>query len=334
MKILLPTANLPCGHNYLRGFLYDGLRVLGHEVVSYPEAPWLHLKGPHERDSCAADNDQFWLPDAPCDVVQDLAEGRFDLVFDVDAFTQPRYVQSLARVLPAATPLVIVDGTDSAGDNRGAAQVAWSRTPAAYFKRELPLGASWALPCPLTYPRRRVVRPDPARRGVIYYVALHAGTAPMREHIAHGLQARLDALADVRTTPGQGGRPSPEAYHAVAVHRAVGIHWNPTAWPVTDHAHQSGWDGNRFWENLALGLAPVSLRPFIEFPQGTEFTDNLDVLWADTAEEVVEKAVVLVRDHERATALAYAAQTTFLAHHTSDKRAAYVLRAAGIAACV
>ena len=324
----MPVSNLPHGHNYMRDFLYAGFRTAGHDVITYPYAPWLHLSSVEDRDTCSLDCDQTWPEDAErsASALAALTEKKFDVIVDVDNFTQPAAIGAVASN-NRGTPVIAIDGTDSAKNLAPAAHSAWHGQVVKYFKRELPINATWAEPCPFTYPAERAAPPTDARDNkAIYMASTHNMNALARVAIARGIEA---LGATVFTSPGQSDRPTPEQCHAQMKTRLIGIHWNPTVWPVTDPDHQSGWDGNRFWENCAFGLVNVGHRPFIRFPPGADYTHGVNVMWADDPDGVIEIVRALSNDKDQALTLAHASYSHFRRYHTADARAQYVLQTSG-----
>jgi spore maturation protein CgeB len=93
----------------------------------------------------------------------------------------------------------------------------------------------------------------------------------------------------------------------------VGISWNGA----------KNWDNNRFWENLAAGLAQVAERPRIQIPH--EPVDGEEVVYVDRPEEVAPAVLKLVCDPDRAMRMQAGAYARFLRHHSSEARARYLM---------
>lgn len=333
MKVLFCSTARPHGHDYAAGFLFDGFATVC-DTVLWPRTPYLVLPedpkrsgsrypDPSTRDACHLDCDQAWpesIVGSDDAVFGDLAAGNFDLIVGTTSAIES-YRAARNRNAHDA-PCALIDGSDS-GQRRddGAGGV--------LFKRELPIGATWAHPCPLTYPLRRVVLTDSQpRSGVVYCTSVHGGQAGARCTIAEGLESTEDAF--VATDDDRARRPSLEALHERLGRGLVGIHWNPLV-PVSSLRQEtdSGWDGNRLHENLAFGVAVVSLRPFIQIPEPA-FVHGEHLIYVDSPEEAIAEAKWLLSDPWTALDIARKGQLHFMQHHSSVARARYVAKTCGV----
>lgn len=333
MRVLMAMPDAVHGHNYLGDYLVAGFRALlgPHNVYDIPEAPWLHLDSIEARDECVLDCDATWPRHyvTTAQAHDHLRSGWFDLIVVTDAFTS---LAALAVHNVRHVPVVFVDGDDRAKNHLQEANNAAQNESVEYFKRELPLDAMWAYPCPMTYPEEkvRVVTADnrDGREARLVYHTVAYGPGAPRDRIVASLADQ--PWADVSANRlERWERLTPEAVHDRMAKALVSCHWNPPFDPVTDHAGQSGWDANRFWENCAMGVVTIAQRPFIRFPAGTEFTDGENVVWVDRPEDVAPAAQALIDDPDRARAMAVAAQRWFLDHHCARERAKYILRTCG-----
>ena len=316
MKVAVVFRNGEHSHDYLIQHLFAGFcDLLGEEnILDYPRNPYCHLReitpgsrlpDPAARDECNLDSDQAYP-------VVDV-QGPFGLI--IGGAHAPTETQEAIKQWPSAT-VAWIDGSDNACQNAG---------PGVQFKRELPIGATWAHPLPLTYPEHRIPKVKVERHGVVYYASTHGDIAIDRMRIAYGLRQLPDAR--VHTTPNQKDRPSTEAHHEALWSALVGVHWNPLVPLDKMNEHSSGWDANRFPESLAFGVAVVALRPFITIPY--PFTDGENIVYANTSDEVVSKVKELLDNPERARAIGKAGHKHFLKYHCATARARYIIDLTG-----
>lgn len=227
-------------------------------------------------------------------------------------------------------PFAVIDMSDAiaAGDGNILASemvafytwAAGRQQPFPYFKRELPLEqGTWAIPCPLSYPRSRVPAGTVMKRECIFYHASgHTQDVDSPGIPRAEIVARLRALVpleqlDVALSYGSAQRLWPYAYHDRMLTSLVGISWN-------GHAT---WDCNRFWELFAYGCAVVAERPRNQIPNPP--LDGVHCLYGDTPEQVATLAAGLVQAPEKAYRLAQAGHEHFLDYHQSAARAEWVL---------
>ena len=333
MRVLVATSRNPHGHSFLLDHTLVGfhdLLLAGEidELALWPDAPWLRLKedpeqpgsaipAPGQRDDCQIDSDQALdLPQAltgPADLVVGSTHAAAELALAAHG-------HSGARV-------ALLDGDDHDRDQRNAAP------HTHYFKRELPLGATWARPFPFTYPERRIpvwARYNERERRLVYHASDAAGSAGGRLDIVRGCRERLGRMADVGTLDSRTNRLKPEELHERLYDALIGVHWNPYAGAPSNGRWGHGWDGNRFWENCAHGVVNISLRPWIEIPH--PFTDGVNVVWVDNPGQVGIRAAELLRpeNEEALRKMARASRAHFLRWHSAAERARYVLRECGL----
>ena len=308
----------PHAHDYGVDWLYWGLRHCDVTVLDIPEKDNLHLDSIEDRDECQIDSDQCWPR-------REIGRGAhiIDQVLLTSTDTRAR-MHAQAMV---GAPLFAIDMSDSIFDRRGEYEAAAGRTiqPRAYFKRELPIGAKWGTPLPLTYPAQNIDWAWQTLSIVFYHATDHDGGAPgiPRREIVKGLHALVpdddvtggDWL-DVELYRGQakGTRPSPEDYHRRMRRASIGISWNGAP----------NWDCNRFWENFAFGLAQVAERPRIEIPY--PFKDGEHCIFVDSPEQVAGAVRWLIDHPERQREIARAGNEHFLKWHSAEKRAGYLLQ--------
>lgn len=312
MRLLYLAGTHPCAHDYGNAFLFDGLAtVLGYDrVIDAPANPTFHLQraanGELLRDGCALDSDLDW-PDRSPPTLDEITRCDAIVLCTPDA-TSWRVCGSFPKL-----PVIAVDFSDEVRDRRAEYAKVAQRPLAAYCKRELPLGEKWGHPFPLSYPARRV-GDLPEKEPVIFYHATdHNGGAPgiPRRAIVDYLRASVPAAnLDVELYRGQekGSRPSPEEYHARMARSSVGISWNGAP----------NWDCNRFWENLAYGLAMACEIPRIEI-SGIE---DLQLLGQyNTPKFVAVAAAAAIEEPEQCRIVGQRGREWFLRYGSSEARA-------------
>lgn len=322
MNILYLVADGPHAHDYGVDWLYAGFRQLagdGVEIYDWPEKPPLHLTQGTERDDCNIDSDQWWprRDYGLTDVLREPLDSDLVILTAADPA-----LASACRMIPSRVPLVGVDMGDALGNRRDEYEAVAGRRLHAYFKRELPLGSTWAIPLPLTYPQVELL--TVGRWRLCYHATDHGGGAPgiPRRRIVERLRELLpETILDVALYPGQGKgtRPDPDEYHRHLNKALVGISWNGAP----------NWDCNRFWENFAYGVAQVAERPRIQIPDAP--LHRTHCLYATTPDEVAELAAWLMQHPGIARDIAAKGNAHFLQYHQTSARARYLLRESGVA---
>lgn len=322
MKVLALVSSGTHAHDYGCDYLLDGFReVAGPEnVIDWPPKPCLHIPPGEPRDACNIDSDAWWpVPAAAHLPIEELvadAEIIF-LTMSLEDHGACERASVVCGQVSRETSIVALDMHDSICDRRTAYEAIVGRS-VLYFRRELPIGATWGFPCPMTYPASRVPSPMPDKFPRIVYHATHHGEHPPgipRRAIVNGLlRSRIPrTLLDVALYPSQQNRPSPEAYHAKLAAGLIGISWNGAP----------NWDTNRFWENFAYGLCQIAERPRIQIPNPPEH--QVHAFYVDYPGHVAPIAEMLLKDHGRALDIARRGHAHFLEHHCSRARAQYVL---------
>ena len=320
-------------HDYGLAGLFDGLvEVLGYDAVhDLPENPTMHLSSYAARDHCGLDSDRcyesrlstsyygnYWqlrerLTGAPSDTIIVLGKP--------DAESR-QVIEASDKANGKRFPIIAVDYSDQVADRRAEYEQCAGRPLAAYFKRELPIGADWGYPLPLSYPASRVGTLDfEAKNGLAYYATTHGGGAPGKPRIA--IAEALGAMwhgseligPGIHLTAGQekGTRLSPEELHERMRVALVGISWNGAV----------NVDCNRTWENFAFGLAQVAEYPRIQIPNVPEHGKHC--LYAKSPDEVPGYVSVLLDNTAYAREMAKAGHEHFLKWHCSRARAEYLL---------
>lgn len=329
MRVLFLVSSHEHAHDYGVDFVLDGFReILGPEqVVEWPEKPCLHLAPGTPRDACGIDSDQWWPSRGEIDIAS-VAQ-RAELVVLAhsldDGDANQRVATVLAAYVPPSTPVLALDMHDSV-ENRKARYEQVAGRPVLYAKRELPIGADWGIPCPMTYPASRVPNPLPAKLPRVVYHATHHGEQSPgvpRKRIVDDLRRHpriMKTALDVALYPSQQDRPSPEEYHDKMARGLVGIHWNGAP----------NWDANRWSESLAHGLCLVAERPRIQMPHPYEHLRH--AYFVEHPERVAEAVAMLLGSPSWALAIADAGHQHFLKYHCSAARAAWLLEQVRIAA--
>ena len=338
MKVLYLVQDGMHVHDYGCDYLYAGFcAMLGPEnVFDFPEKGPLHLKSIDDRDECNISSDQCWPVKGHR--IEDVAR-EADLV--ILAAPSPQLYQACTYV-PIGTPIVAVDFGDALGDFRQPYERVANRPIALYFKRELPLGESFALPMPLSFPASRVPNPLPEKANRVHYWATSHGMGDpgkprmaiawalatslakdadgIFEHDGKGTVRILNEKADVWLTPGQakGTRPSPERYWEQMAQSLVGISWNGAL----------NWDCQRFWECFAFGLCMVAERPRIQILNQPEHEKHC--WYVDNMADVAPAVIHLLNNEELARQIAADGHRHFLQYHSSEARALRIIDALGL----
>ncbi len=323
MRILALVSSGPHSHDYGCDFLLDGFREAcgADNVVDWPPKPCLHLQPGRPRDECNIDSDAWWpVPEAASQPIGDLVTWADLVVLAMSLEDAHACEQSLivCHFVPETTPIIGLDYHDSVMDRRSSYERI-ARRPVLYFRRELPIGADWGFPCPMTYPASRVPDPMPQKFPRVVYHATHHGDQPPgvpRFTIVNGLRRHLQiprTALDVALYPSQQNRPSPEAYHDKMARGLIGIHWNGAA----------NYCANRLWENFAFGLCNVIERPRIQIPNVPEHLKHC--YYVDRPEDVAPAVAMLLNAPKWALSIAESGHQHFLKYHCSRARAQYVL---------
>ena len=342
MRVLYLVTRNRHTHDFGVDFLYHGLNaVLGREnVFCWPEADSLHavadgvtddpcetcLEGPY-------DSDQNWprkrhsLAEAieVCDLAI-IATQAGDTSLVESAMVVGNRPHSFQTLWPKSKPIVAVDTGDNVSDSSAYYRSVAGKPLMAYFKRELPIGAHWAIPMPLSYPAARVPQPFPdLKGGIFYHASLHGAHRQLdtpgtpRSYIANDLALRFRnerSILDCELYSEASKRIQPAEYHARMAGALVGISWN-------GYPYCANWDNNRFWENFAFALAQVAERPRIQLPHPP--VDGVHCVYVDSVDQVGPEAEKLARNPQRAIEMAGAGLRHFLQYHSSERRAQYLL---------
>lgn len=322
-SVLYILSNQRCAHDYGTHFLATGLiDALGFEnFFDWPEVACLHLPSLSHRDECQIDSDQCWPvkghTTAAALAVADVAI----IAVGITYVNSPAFVHASAvcRWIPQSMPIIGLDMTDEVVDQRSLYEQAAGRRLAAYFKRELPRGATWGIPLPFSYPASRVTQNHHVKEHKVFYWASDQGTGSAsfaRAALVSSLRQHLPPhVLDVSLTGGQyvSQRGTPEEYHEHMAKSMLGVSYNGA----------KNWDCNRFWENFAYGLCQVAQRPTIAIPNEPEHGKHC--WYVDSPEQVGPAVKMLWEDGTLAREMAQAGHDHFLAHHSSEKRARYLL---------
>ena len=305
--ILLFTDRDP---DYSADYLAHGFcSLLGaSHVVDFPRKSGLHWQGEPEFD-CNVNLDT--AVQSQDEIEQSLRDGRYDLVV----------IPSMRGVVPQrlyfwrellrrnADRIVYIDGEDHAIDTRPLFVQTAGVAPAAYFKRELPIGESWAKPMAFGYPAERVAPIGSRRTPGIYSAFLWSWVAERG-----GLRIKLaDALRgipgfDVASTTDYTQRMPVTQEHVRSRQALIGV--APAG---------AGYHTNRHLSIAADGCCPLIERPYrtwIDAP-----TDGIECVYFKDEIDCVEQAEALIAEPQRAREIADAAQRWLLNWHTTLHRA-------------
>lgn len=311
MILILTDSDPDYGPDYLtHGFC----SLLGAEnVVDWPRKRGLHWKEDALFD-CHVDLDTAVM--SQDEVHSALRDRTFNLIFIPTlrgTVSHQLYYQREMWKLNADR-IVYYDAEDHAMDTRPLFFQMAGIEPAAYFKRELPIGETWATPLPFGYPAERVVTKREGRQFSFVYTA-HlwewCGTESLRRKLYVALRRELGAITN------------PDVHGRDRVSVKVNHQYNRQALIAVSPAGQ-GYGTNRHLEIIADGCAPVIERPWRQWPNAPEHWG--ECLYFKEEIECVEHVRELLNEPQRATEMAKAAQACLLRHHTTKHRADQVWR--------
>ncbi len=295
--------------DYGSDYLTHGLCALlgASNVVDFPRKPSLHWTAEPVMD-CDLDLDTLALNQDEVETA--LHDGLFKLVV----------ISTLRGVIPQrlyfwrellrrnADRIVYCDAEDHAMNTVTVVTETMGFKPAAYFKRELPIGETWARPLPFGYPAERVVSVDQQRNGVAYTAHIWDWCGP------DSLRVRLKtALHDFMAVhPSE--RLSVMADHGL--HRCSLIAVSPSG---------RGYHSNRTLQMIADGCCPVIERPWMQWPEA--LVDGVECRYFRDEMDCVDIVQDLLNNPEQAHAMAKAAQQALIERHSTLCRAKTVWEA-------
>lgn len=309
----------PRSADYSADYLVHGAcELLGSQsVIDWPRKPSIHWGNAEPEFDCNVTlNTAIQSQD---EVEQSLRDGSYDLVVvpTLRGCVPQRLYFWRELLRRNADRLVYVDGEDSANDTLPVLIDLLGFKPAAYFKREMPLGEDWATPLPFGYPAERVVSVDA-------YPRVNAGiySAFLWGWVGEGLRRKLaDALSEVTVTDLNG-------FAVIATDVAAERHSVPQEHRAAQMSllavspSGQGYGCNRHLSIIADGCCPIIERPWRQWPDAPR--DGIECLYFQSEVDCVDIVQELLTEPERATEMAKAAQAWLLAGHTTKHRAASV----------
>lgn len=286
--------------DYAADFLTHGLCTLvgAKNVVDFPRKPSLHWTDEPVMD-CDLNLDtpawnQFRVEAA-------LRDGTFELIVipTIRGIVPQRlyFWRELLRL--NADRIVYYDAEDHTANTRIVVTETMGFRPAAYFKRELLIGETWALPLPFGYPAERCVSPDLPREGVAYTAHIWNWCGP------DSLRVRLkNALSEHRPR----NRLDVRADHLW--HQLASIAVSPSG---------RGYHTNRHLQVVADGCCPVIECPWMQWPDA--FIDGTECRYFKDEVECLDIVRELLNEPDQAHAMARAAQKALVERHSTLCRA-------------
>lgn len=310
MKVIIVTD---ASQDYMADYLFDGFASLTSptDTLDWPPKPSLHHG---ERRTMDCDFNWPFHQVSEGELLAAMRDKQVDLVVVPTLRGRvPALLTSWRPFLPGlADRTVYIDGEDHPHDTLSQFEDAAGVKPAVYFKRELPLTATWAKPLTFAYPARRIVAPGGTRSGVFYDVQIWPwAVGGPRERLGHLLRKEFGRGATVAMPYDGTTRHHPDDYHARARRTLVAV--APAG---------AGYFTNRLFEVVADGCALVAERPYAEFPDAFEAAH-----YYSTPEEAVGVVADYLAEPEVAQADARAVQCELRAHHTTEVRARQVYEA-------
>jgi len=333
MKVLYCTDPQP---DYLADQIYDGLRaVLGRDsVIDFPRKglyhpPMSELAGPTSGAEVNVDG-----------LASLIREGRIDLV--VVSSTRAGAIKAWQELAGLVTlpPVVLLDGED---DRHIRDELSRSLRAGLYFKRELPLNAGsdarvYPLPFSVTAAELEPL-PESARDVDVSFVgrASHRNRVRAVRLLTEARDLRFEGGIYAEPTdrsskltdswfgilaaklrgdpPGQGSsvKLGREAYRALLARSKTAL-----------SVRGGGFDTIRYWEIAASKTPLLSEAPDIVIPHN--FEQGVHAIFCrPDHKDLVEWVRRLREDEAERNRLANAAYAHVLAHHTSARRASYML---------
>lgn len=296
--------------DYAADLLIHGLCALkgADQVVDYPRKAALHHEGPPVFDCHVNLATPEWTGEQ---VAEALRNRVFDLVVVPTLRGTVRgqlMVWDRAGLLaPNRDRIVAIDGEDHAYNTRPLFAQCLGAEPVAYFKRELPLGETWAIPLPFGYPVERIIT-SRQREGVAYTAHLWdwCGPESMRRQLH-------EALGHLNERVGH-GQWIPRSRLSVGDDHA----WHQRALLAVSPAGQ-GYFTNRHLQCIADGCCPILERPSMTFPMA--FADGVHCRYFHSVPSCLDLVEELLAEPERAQDMAVEAQAWLRQHHTTEVRA-------------
>lgn len=310
--ILFLTDSAP---DYGADYLYDGFCCLyGPEnVVEWPRKWNLHRPCGEQR---VFDCDSSWPASGLMSELQaNLFKGWSAVV--VPSLRCGQAITSLKSALAFNQEhLVYYDAEDHNCDTLAQFVALAGVVPAAYFKRELPIGATWAKPLPFGYPGYRITPPTAMmRKGAVYAAHIWEwARGGMRETLADILAK--DDRVTVNASRTSGDRLTVEQYHSMNRRALVAV--VPAG---------LGSQTNRHLEVVADGCCPIIERLTVQWPDF--FVEGKECLMFSTAEECAQLVSDALKHPDKAMEMAERAQRKLIEKHTTLARARTVMEAIG-----
>ena len=278
--------------------LAHGLSALG-ELIDWPVKPELHGGNRQPYYPAPFELQQHYYGAAQlCD---ELNYRDFDVIVIGDASldTLARVRELREFIAPLSDRLVFYDGADDCTDKLSLVMSVTGLRPVLSFKRELPIGAHWALPLAFGFPEERIdTVTTQGRTGV----CMIAASYPHRQHYARALQSA--GIAGVRLSTGYESRIPIEDHGRAYAAASVGI-----------SVSGAGWMTYRHLEVAAFGCCPIMDLPSIQWEHG--FMDGTECRYCTGEADLVAIARELLNDPKEARRIASNAQRTLRTFHTT-----------------
>ncbi len=271
------------------------------QVVDFPRKPSLHWTAEPVMD-CDLNLDTLaWNQEQ---VETALRDGTFKLVLipTIRGVVPQRLYFWRELLRRNADRIVYYDAEDHAVNTLTVVTETMGFKPAAYFKRELPIGETWALPLPFGYPADRCVKTEMFRNGVVYTAHIWDWCG------ADSLRVRLrEALSDYLSVHPR-SRLSVVSDHVL--HRCSVLAVSPSG---------RGYHTNRHLQVIADGCCPVIERPWMQWPDA--LVDGVECRYFRNEVEAVDIVRDLLNEPDKAHAMAIAAQKSLVERHSTLCRA-------------
>lgn len=294
--------------------LAHGLSCLG-ELIDWPVKPQLHGEGgfPYYPEP-------FNLPKHGFTAVEQVFANceAFDLIVIADASQATLSLINGWRMFLYAhrSRIVFYDGGDDRNSNEHHIATALGFAPKRHFKRELPLGATWALPLAFGFPEERI----PADIDYSRKRGAFCATADTPDRATIGRVLGGIPGVNFQLSNRYDDRLSLSEFRDRYAQALVGL--SPSGF--LDLASAGTWMTYRHLEVAALGCCPFLDYPRIQWRNGYE--NGREAIYYQTPEQAWTLLKKILDEPDRAITIGQAARSRLRADHTTKSLAEYLVR--------
>lgn len=293
--------------------LAHGLASLG-QLIDWPNKPTLH-----GRNVQPYYPKPFDLPEHGWDASR-IVDGLRSCVFDVVVIADMSQ-STLALVhswsdhlYQSRERVVFYDGGDERDNRFPIIQTVLGFTPVVHFKRELPIGATWAIPLAFGFPEERIPLLEESNR---YGASLIAAAYPHRQQVAEALRNIPEVT--ISLSSGYHDRLNITQFEGIHRQSLIGISPSGDGWGNLPSG--PGWHTYRHLEIAAYGCCPVLDYPTVLWRDG--FRDGVECCYFK--DDIANIVTDLLHEPGRARSIGLAARQSIIDHHTTRNLAKRVV---------